>query len=176
MTTDWRREEEERIALARLAEVRAVPVYRHARNLGYAITRTLKPILKEAGPAADTLASRWAEIVGPRLAEITQPIRVSKGKTGGTLHLRAPSAAAPMIQHAAEHILQRVNLASGSKVKTIRIVHTAAPTQVSAPRPRPLSPVEREALIRSLAQIQTPIVRKALEELGQAVLTQREQR
>ena len=176
MTTDWRREEEERIALARLAEVRAIPVYRSPRNLGFAVTRALKPILKDAGPAPETLASRWAEIVGPRLAGITSPIRVSKGKTGGTLHLRAPSAAAPMIQHAAEHILERVNLASGSKVKNIRIVHTAAPVQVNAPRPRSLSPVEREALLRSLAQIHAPVVRKALEELGQAILTQRERR
>ena len=173
MAKDWRKEEEERAALLRLAEVRAVPVYRSPRTLGHTVVRSLKPILKGAAPSSDTLASRWPEIVGERLAKITAPVRVSRGKTGGVLHLRAPSAAAPMIQHAAEHILERVNLASGSRVKTIRIIHTAAPAHVSAPRPRPLSPVEREELIRSLALVHTPAVRSALEELGKAVLERR---
>jgi hypothetical protein len=175
MPTDWRKEEDERAALLRLAEVRAIPVYRSPRTLGRAIVSSLKPILKEAGPAPETLASRWAEIVGERLAKVTAPVRVSRGKAGGVLHLRAPSAAAPMIQHAAEHILERVNLASGSKVKTIRIIHTAAPSHVSAPRARSLSPAEREALVRSLALVHTPAVRSALEELGNAILTRREE-
>lgn len=174
MPTDWRKEEDERAALQRLAEVRAVPVYRGPRTLGHMLARSLRPVLKEAGPASDTLASRWAEIVGERLAKVTAPVRVSRGKAGGVLYLRAPSAAAPMIQHAAEHILERVNLASGSKVKTIRIIHTAAPAHVSAPRPRALSPAEREALFRSLALVHTPAVRSALEELGKAILTRRE--
>lgn len=174
MSNDWRKVEEERAALMRLAEVRAIPVYRSPRPLGHTIVRSFKPILKEAGPAPDTLASRWTEIVGERLAKVTAPVRVSRGKSGGVLHLRAPSAAAPMVQHAAEHILERVNLASGSKVKAIRIIHTAAPTDVTAPRPRPLSPVEREALIRSLARVHTPAVRSALEELGKAILTRPE--
>jgi hypothetical protein len=175
MATDWRKEEEERAALLRLAEVRAMPVYRSPRTLGHTVIRSLKPILKGAAPAADTLASRWREIVGERLAKVTAPVRLSRGKAGGVLHLRAPSAAAPMVQHAAEHILERVNLASGSKVRTIRIIHTAAPAEVSAPRPRSLSPAEREALVRSLALVQTPAIRSALEELGKAILTRREE-
>jgi hypothetical protein len=175
MATDWRKEEEERAALLRLAEVRAMPVYRSPRTLGHTVIRSLKPILKGAAPAADTLASRWREIVGERLAMVTAPVRLSRGKAGGVLHLRAPSAAAPMVQHAAEHILERVNLASGSKVRTIRIIHTAAPAEVSAPRPRSLSPAEREALVRSLALVQTPAIRSALEELGKAILTRREE-
>jgi hypothetical protein len=170
MTTDWRKQEEERAAAARLAETKAVPVYRAGRPLGFAIGRALAPILKQAGPAKDTLASRWAEIVGARLAAVSSPVRVSKGKSGGVLHLRAPSAAAPMIQHAAEHILERVNLASGSKVRSIRIVHTAAPVEVKARSTRPLAPAEREALVRRLAPVRTAAVRDALVELGEAVL------
>ncbi len=173
MPVDWRKEEEERAALQRLAQTRAIPPYRTPRALGHMIVRSLKPFLKGGTPASDRLASRWAEIVGERLAKVSAPVRVSRGKTGGVLHLRAPSAAAPMIQHAAEHILERVNLASGSKVKTIRIIHTAAPANVLAPRPKPLSPAEREALVRSLALVHTPAVRNALEELGTAILTRR---
>jgi len=170
MTTDWRKVEEERAAAARLAETRAVPVYRAGRPFGHALSRALAPILKQAGPASETLASRWADIVGARLAAVSSPLRVSKGKAGGVLHLRAPSAAAPMIQHAAEHILERVNLASGSKIRSIRIVPTAAPVQVVARRTRPLTPEEREALVRRLAPVRNPAVRSALAELGEAIL------
>jgi hypothetical protein len=170
MTTDLRKLQEERAAAARLAETRAMPVYRVGRPLGFAVSRALAPILKKAGPARDTLASRWPEIVGARLAAVSSPVRVSKGKTGGVLHLRAPSAAAPMIQHAAEHILERVNLASGSKIRSIKIVHTAAPAHILARRTRPLTPAEREALVRRLAPVRNPAVRDALAELGEAIL------
>lgn len=170
MTTDWRKLEEERAAAARLAETRAVPAYRYGRTLAYSVGRALAPIIKQAGPARDTLASRWPEIVGARLAAVSSPVRVSKGKAGGVLHLRAPSAAAPMIQHAAEHILERVNLASGSQIKSIRIVHTAAPVQIAARRVRPLTPAEREALVRHLAPVRNQAVRDALTQLGEAVL------
>ena len=176
MTSDWRKEKEEAAALARLAETRAIPVYRGPRTLGHTVFRSLTPILKESAPASSSLASRWPEIVGERLAKLTTLIRISRGKAGGVLHLRAQSAAAPVIQHAREHILERVNLAAGTKVpiREIRIVQTAAPADVAAPRPRSLSPAEREALIRSLALVQTQAVRSALEELGKAIMTRRD--
>src|SRR5690606_5861663 len=127
MTTDWEAREKEREAERRLAAVHAVPVYRPAKPMGVALNRALRPILKDAGPAPETLKSRWSEIVGLKLAAVTEPVRVSRGKGGGVLHLRAPSAAAPIIQHAKDHILERVNLASGSKIKSLKIVQTAPP-------------------------------------------------
>jgi hypothetical protein len=174
---DWRSRAAEREAEARLAEVRAKPVYRTAKPFGSALTRALAPILKEAGPSADTLTARWAEIVGARLAAVTQPIRVAPAKGGGVLHLRAPSAAAPMIQHAQEHILERVNLASGSKVKSIKIIQTTAPpAKKAASAPPPLSDADREALFKELAEVRDPAVRQALTALGVAVLTRQKSR
>jgi hypothetical protein len=174
---DWRSREAEREAEARLAEVRAKPVFRTAKPFGNALSRALAPILKEAGPSADTLTARWAEIVGPRLAAVTQPIRVAPAKGGGVLHLRAPSAAAPMIQHAQEHILERVNLASGSKVKSIKIIQTTAPpAKKAAPKPPPLTEQEQEALLKELAEVSDPAVRKALAALGVAVLMRQKTR
>jgi hypothetical protein len=176
MTRDWRKEQEEAAALARLAEVRAVPVFRGPRTLGHTVFKSLKPMLKESAPASSSLASRWPEIVGERLARLTTLVRISRGKTGGVLHLRAQSAAAPVIQHAREHILERVNMAAGTKVpiREIRIVQTSAPADVSGPRPRSLSPAERETQVRSLALVQSQAVRSALEELGKAVMTRRD--
>ena len=103
----------------------------------FALQKALRPILKEAGPAPETLKSRWAEIVGLRLAAITEPVRVARTKGGSVLHLRAPSAAAPIIQHSKEHILERVNLASGSKITSLKIIQTAPPKQPSLVIPRP---------------------------------------
>lgn len=172
MTFDWRKQEEEAAALARLAEVRAVPVVRrHARPFGHALARALGPILKQAGPSPDTLAARWPEIVGQRLASVTSPVRVSKSKGGGVLHLRATSAAAAMVQHAQDHIMERVNLASGSQIKSIRIVQTTAPLKLAVRRPRALGPQEREALVRSLAPVQSKSLRAALADLGESVMS-----
>lgn len=171
MTLDWRKLEQEAAALARLAEVRAIPARRNARPFGHALAKALAPILKQAGPSPDTLASRWPEIVGQRLAAMTSPIRVSKGKAGGVLHLRATSAAATMIQHAQDHIMERVNLASGSKIKSIRIVQTTAPLKLAVRRPRALAPQEREALVRALAPVRSQSLRAALADLGESILS-----
>ncbi|HVY89825.1 MAG TPA: DciA family protein [Hyphomonadaceae bacterium] len=167
---DRRIREAEKAAEARLAEVRAVPVYRPARPMGVAVSRALRPILKQAGPAPETLASRWSEIVGIRLAGMSTPLRVAKGKSGGVLHIRAPSAAAPILMHAAAHIIDRVNLASGSTIKSLKIVHTAPPAVPPHMAARPLSAHEREDLVRRLAPVRTPDIRNALAELGEAVL------
>lgn len=171
MAIDWDRWERDRQAEARLAQTPAIPVYRPARPMGVALARALRPILKEAGPASETLQSRWPEIVGARLAAITQPVRVARAKGGSVLHVRAPSSAAPIVQHAREHIIERVNLASGSKITDLRIVHTAAPRPPSLVIPRPLTPDQREALVKRLAPVRTPAIRNALAQLGEAVLT-----
>lgn len=167
---------EERAANARLAEVRAQPAFRSAPAMTHALRRALAPILKNSGPSAGTLAARWPEIVGPRLSAITEPLRVVSAKGGATLHIRAPSAAAPMIQHAAEHIMERVGLASGSKIKAIKIVQTApppAPPKKIAASSRAMTGEERHGLTVQLASVQTPAVKLALERLGEAVLTWR---
>ncbi|MEZ6029473.1 MAG: DciA family protein [Hyphomonadaceae bacterium] len=171
MTTDWEAREKEREAEQRLAAVHAVPVYRPAKPMGVALNRALRPILKDAGPAPETLKSRWSEIVGLKLAAVTEPVRVSRGKGGGVLHLRAPSAAAPIIQHAKDHILERVNLASGSKIKSLKIVQTAPPKQLALVIPKPLTPEQRADLVKRLTPVKDNPLRKALTGLGEAVLT-----
>ncbi|MBU6318848.1 MAG: DUF721 domain-containing protein [Alphaproteobacteria bacterium] len=120
-----------------------------------------------------TLAGRWPEIVGEKLAAISEPLRVTPGKGGGTLVIRAPSAAAPMIQHAAEHILQRVNLASGSRIKALKIDQTTPPLKRSRKQTsdrEPLTIEERHRLTTTLAEVRAPDLRRALAELGEAVL------
>lgn len=171
MTVDWDKLQKDREAEARLAQTHAIPVYRAARPMGVALAKALRPLLKEAGPAPETLQSRWAEIVGMRLAAVTQPVRVARAKGGNVLHLRVPSAAAPIVQHAKDHIIERVNLASGSKITTLKIVQTAPQKQLALVTPRPLTPEQREALVKRLAPVRNTAVRNALAQLGEAILT-----
>jgi hypothetical protein len=170
----WREKLEEEAALARLAQSRAIPVYRAAPPVNHALMRALGPILKRAGPAPGTLAARWPEIVGERLAKVTEPIKVTPGKGGATLTIRAPSAAAPMIQHAREHIIERVNLTGAAKIKDIKIVQTTVKSETRLQtRPRPLTREEHARLTQELSAIETPAIRNALANLGEAILTSR---
>ncbi|MBI1359756.1 MAG: DUF721 domain-containing protein [Alphaproteobacteria bacterium] len=171
---DWKEVLEEEAALARLSETRAIPAYRSAHPVSRALTRALAPLLKQAGPAPGTLAARWPEIVGERLAAVTEPVKVSPGRGGATLTIRAPSAAAPMIQHAADHIIQRVNLTGAASVKTLKIIQTSARTKPAAAAvSAPLGRAERADLERRLDGVEAPAIRKALAELGEAVLSGR---
>ncbi len=137
-----------------------------------ALQKAMGPLLKVAGPSPGTLAAQWPEIVGQRLAAVSHPIRVQPAKGGATLHIRAPSAAAPMIQHAEAAILQKVRLATGYDIKKIRIDQTAA----SKPKPKAaatkLTDEQRADLQQSLANVQTKPLSKALSDLGEAVLAQ----
>src|SRR5262249_47225563 len=150
---------------------KAIPAPRLPPSVDVALRKALAPLLKLAGPAAGALAARWPEIVGPKLAQLTEPVEVKAGRGGGTLIIRAPSAAAPMIQHAQGHILERVSLASGSKVKALKIVQTAYREAAKLkPLPRALSSEEKTKLTRSLAEVEEPAVRRALAGLGEAVM------
>ena len=170
---------EEEAAAARLAMRRAKPLPPPPRSMGAAVTRALAPILKQAGPAPASLSQRWPEIVGPRLAAVTEPLKVTRSKTGSTLVVRAPSAAAPVIQHAQKDILERVSLATGANVTSLKIVHTEAPAMAkdAAAQPRALTGAERIA-IRKAAEdgAQSPALRDALAALGEAVASWRRPR
>ena len=83
-------------------------------------TRAVADLLPAAGGAAfrrfgfvqSSIVSRWREIVGVRYATVSAPesIRFPVGKkSGGTLTLVVEGAHAPMLQHVAPAIQERVN-------------------------------------------------------------------
>src|SRR5687768_8634667 len=82
--------------------------------------RPVAELLPEAGGAAfrrfgfvqSSIVSRWREIVGARYAEVSSPesIRFPAGrKSRGVLTLIVQGAHAPMMQHVAPTIVERVN-------------------------------------------------------------------
>jgi hypothetical protein len=165
-------EEEARIRLQQCGAIRCRPA---AAPISKALGRVLGAVQPESLPPLELVRQRWTEIVGAKLGAISEPLVLERGRQGAQLTVRAPSAAAPIIQHAMDHILERLSLAAGVRISTLRIRQTGA-----APRAREkarlaarASPETIAALAAQLQSVRTPAVRNALQELGEAVLASR---
>ncbi len=115
----------------------------------------------------------WQDIVGPELAGLSRPERLSfpKGrKTGGLLHIRAAGAVATDFQHLEPLILARVNSYLGYEAVTgIRIFQ--GPVTPSGPDIPPAA--ERQppfaGNLPDLSDIADPDLRAALQGLAEWV-------
>ncbi|AJA06999.1 hypothetical protein SKP52_00240 [Sphingopyxis fribergensis] len=139
--------------------------------------RMVSDLVPEIGRAAfrkfgfvqSSVVSRWREIVGDRLADVTQPamIRFPAGqKAGGTLHLTISGAHAPMLQHVAPDIIAAVNRFFGyAAVAQVRMTHGQVTPAPPVQPPAMLKPVPAE-LGDSLRDIGDPELRTVLERMA----------
>ena len=139
--------------------------------------RMVSDLVPEIGRAAfrkfgfvqSSVVSRWREIVGDRLADVTQPamIRFPAGqKAGGTLHLTISGAHAPMLQHVAPDIIGAVNRFFGyAAVAQVRMTHGQVTPAAPVQPPAMLKPVPAE-LGDSLRDIGDPELRTVLERMA----------
>jgi len=142
--------------------------------------RAVADLLPDVGGAAfrrfgfvqSAVVSRWGEIVGQRYAEVSAPesIRFPVGKkSDGTLTLAVSGAHAPMMQHVAPAILERVNLFFGyPAVARVVIRQGAMPAPRARAAPPSLRPIPAE-LGDSLRNISDPELRECLSALAGAV-------
>jgi hypothetical protein len=124
---------------------------------------------KRFGFVQGAVVSRWTEIVGERYAKVSTPesIRFPAGrKAGGTLTLAIDGAHAPMFQHLAPMIMERVNLFFGYEAVVKVVFRQGSRTKAVAKpdRPRP-APVPRE-LGQGLREIPDLELRTMLESLA----------
>ena len=124
---------------------------------------------KRFGFAQGAVVSRWGEIVGERYAKVSTPesIRFPGGKkAGGTLTLNVEGAHAPLIQHLAPMIIERVNRFFGYEAID-KVAFRQGRAARAAPKPlRPAAaPVPKE-LGEGLRQIADPELRACLESLA----------
>ena len=127
---------------------------------------------RKFGFVQHAVVSRWSEIVGERYAQVSVPesIRFPPGKrAGGVLALVVSGAHAPMMQHIAPEIVERVNRFFGYEaVARLTIRHGAVKrAERAAPPPAP-EPVPAE-LGDSLRGIADPELKAVLEALAAGV-------
>lgn len=124
---------------------------------------------KKFGFVQGAVVSRWTEIVGERYAKVSTPesIRFPAGKkSGGTLTLAVDGAHAPLLQHLAPMIMERVNRFFGYEavVKVIFRQGARGKAGMKPDRPRP-APVPTE-LGEGLREIPDLELRTVLESLA----------
>jgi len=119
-----------------------------------------------------SIVSRWGEIVGERYAKVSSPesIRFPQGrKGGGALTLLVEGAHAPLIQHLAPLIIERVNRFFGHAAIDRIIFKQGKPSARPKAAPRPaLQPVPKE-LGEGLREIADPELRACLESLASQI-------
>src|SRR5215213_510602 len=131
------------------------------------------------GFVQSSVVSRWREIVGERYAGVSSPesIRFPQGKrSGGVLTLVVEGAHAPMMQHVAPVIVERVNLFFGYPAVE-RLSFRQGIVQVAKARSRVAPPSLRAIpaeLGDSLRSIADPELRACLESLARGVAASEE--
>lgn len=144
--------------------------------------RSVSDLLPAAGGAAfrrfgfvqSSIVSRWREIVGERYAAVSAPesIRFPQGKKSkGVLTLVVEGAHAPLMQHVAPTIVDRVNQFFGYPAIE-RIAFRQGIVQAARARPRTpssdLRPIPAE-LGDSLREVADPELRACLESLARGL-------
>lgn len=147
------------------------------------VTELLDPVLRRRAGISVALVQSWEEIVGPRLAAMSRPLKIQwpsrPGDDGafepGTLVVACEGLAALHVQHQTSEILARLNAFLGfSAIGRVRIVQkpvaSAAPPRAQAP---PLPAGAAEALARRVSPIEDEALRASLERLGRSVLAEK---
>lgn len=137
---------------------------------------------EKRGFAETRVLTQWAEVAGPAVASVAQPVKVSYGAhgLGATLTLLTTGANAPMLQMQVPAIIERVNACYGYKaIRKIQITQTAAtgfaegaPTFAGKPerKPPPVSPQRQQAIETEVADVEDANLKQALSLLGANVL------
>ncbi len=131
------------------------------RPVGALVPALTRPAFRKRSPATAQMQADWGVIVGPALAAITAPRRLS----GATLTLSCSGPIALELQHMAPELLARVNGHFGRVLaERLRFVQESPPAlpavPLTVPEPGPAPPV---------AGLAAGPLHDALARLGQAV-------
>ena len=91
-----------------------------SRALGEFVTPLIAPVMAKQGFGESDIIMHWPEIVGARLAQVSEPMRLqwppqgsqrdpAKPKEPATLHVRVDGGLAIEMQHMSGVIIERVN-------------------------------------------------------------------
>jgi hypothetical protein len=140
--------------------------------LGSLIPALTRPAFRKRSPAGAQLLADWAQVVGPALAAVTSPLRLS----AGTLTIACAGPVAMELQHLAPELIARINGHLGRvTVERLRFVQQARPVPAGpggAPRPGPAAPLPSPVAER-LSALPPGELREALENLARGVYRNR---
>lgn len=161
-------------AQVKLRYSRARPVRAPMKQLGVMADRVGRKAGTAKLPPLKQMQLNWRQIVGEQIWRWSQPEKISASKDGRVLTLTVLPQAAPMIQHQSEIIRQRVSIAAGGDITSIRIIQgqirRTGPAEYKR-RWRPLSPAEKAEVAAHADPIDNPRLRAAIVALGEAVLS-----
>ena len=119
-----------------------------------------------------SVVSRWAEIVGERYAKVSSPesIRFPAGKkSGGVLSIVVQGAHAPLMQHLAPLIVERVNRFFGYHAVAKLAFRQGSPLKREDGPKRPKLRAVPKELGEGLREIADPELRACLEALAVSI-------
>jgi hypothetical protein len=136
-----------------------------ALPLAQLVPKLTRAAFRARSPAGADLMTGWESIVGPRLAELTMPRKLSRGQ----LTIACAGPVAMELQHAAASLIERINVQVGAKlVERLRFVQTPVPRRPSA-QPRrvmhagpPITGLPPGPLNDALAALQTRVKEEVL--------------
>ena len=143
-------------------------------QVGVPVGVLTRPLFGRHGFAGGAMIVDWPAIVGAAVASYTLPLRVRfpKGeRSGGTLEVKvANSAFATELQHLEPLILERINGYFGwAAVARLKLRHGPLPRRDAPPTTPKLTSPDEARLERTLAAVDDPELRAALERLGRHV-------
>lgn len=145
------------------------PLSSGPKELGALIPRATRPAFRRRSPDAVQILADWLQIIGPEVARMAEPVRLS----AGTLTLACSGPAAMELGMAAPVLMQRINGHLGRLVvrKLAFLQRPPRPEEGRPQRaaPRPLPP----RVTRSLDSVESEELRAALERLAQGVFARK---
>ncbi len=143
-----------------------------ARRMGEMLPVIGGTAFRKFGFVQSSIISRWGEIVGERYAKASAPesIRFPMGKKEqGTLTIVVSGAHAPMMQHVAPEIMERVNRFFGYAAVSKVTFRQGDVAKADAPILRPVPAPEPVDLGDSLRTVADPELKAVLESLARGV-------
>jgi hypothetical protein len=157
----------------------AVPRANRARAVCDIVPDIGRAAFRRFGFVQSSIVSRWGEIVGKRYAAVSSPesIRFPAGKrSDGVLNLIVEGAHAPMMQHVAPVIVERVNRFFGYPA-VARVAFRQGLVQIARVKTRAAPPSLRPIPVElgdSLREVADPELRACLEALARGVAANEE--
>jgi hypothetical protein len=139
------------------------------RPVGALMSRLTRAAFRRRAPATAQVIADWTAIMGPAIASVTTPRRLS----AGTLTIACAGPIAMELQHLSGEVMARINTHLGSNtVKALRFVQTHELPNRSPALPRRTDPAKLAAVEVALGNLPEGDLRTALASLGRALATQ----